>query len=76
MKRPELTRRWLGVFGGWGVGTSTFLVRDANAGEEQKVKGVKGKKIEWDARNLVATNAPEVAHIVKQEYHNGYKLEG
>jgi hypothetical protein len=49
---------------------------DASAGEEQKVKGVKGKKIEWDARNLVATNAPEVAHIVKQEYHNGYKLEG
>jgi predicted dehydrogenase len=49
---------------------------DASAGEEQKVKGVKGKKIEWDARNLVAKNAPEVAHIVKKEYHNGYKLEG
>ena len=33
-----------------------------------------GKKIEWDAKNLVATNAPEVAHIVKKEYHNGYSL--
>jgi predicted dehydrogenase len=33
-----------------------------------------GKKIEWDAKNLVATNAPEVAHIVKPEFHNGYTL--
>jgi hypothetical protein len=33
-----------------------------------------GKKIEWDAKNLVATNAPEVASIVKPEYHNGYQL--
>ena len=33
-----------------------------------------GKKIDWDAKNLVATNAPEVAHIVKKEYHNGYSL--
>ena len=33
-----------------------------------------GKKIEWDAKNLVATNAPEVAHIVKPEFHNGYTV--
>jgi len=33
-----------------------------------------GKKIDWDAKKLVATNAPEVAHIVKKEYHNGYSL--
>ena len=33
-----------------------------------------GKKIDWDAENLVAKNAPEVAHIVKKEYHNGYSL--
>src|SRR5436190_12543546 len=49
---------------------------DAKGGEAQKVKGVQGKKIEWDATNLVAKNAPEVAHIVKPEFHNGYKLEG
>lgn len=35
-----------------------------------------GKKIEWDAKNLVATNAPEVMHIVKKEYHNGYGIKG
>ena len=35
-----------------------------------------GKKIEWDAKNLVATNAPEVMHIVKNEYHNGYGIKG
>jgi predicted dehydrogenase len=33
-----------------------------------------GKKIEWDAKNLVAKNAPEVAEIVKPVYHNGYML--
>ena len=33
-----------------------------------------GKKIEWDAKNLTATNAPEVAHIVKPELKNGYSL--
>lgn len=42
--------------------------------EAQKENGVQGKKIEWDAKNLTATNAPEVAHIVKPEFHNGYKL--
>jgi predicted dehydrogenase len=49
---------------------------DPKNNEEQLKKGVQGKKIEWDARNLVAKNAPEVAHIIKAEYHNGYKLEG
>jgi predicted dehydrogenase len=40
----------------------------------QKENGVQGKKIEWNAKNLTATNAPEVAHIVKPEMHNGYSL--
>ncbi len=31
-----------------------------------------GKKIEWDAKNLKATNAPEVDMIVKKTYQNGY----
>jgi hypothetical protein len=35
-----------------------------------------GKKIEWDAKNLVATNAPEVMNVVKKEYHNGYSIKG
>lgn len=42
--------------------------------EAQKTAGVEGKKIEWDAKTLTATNAPEVAHIVKPEFHNGYTL--
>ena len=33
-----------------------------------------GKKIEWDAKNMVAKNAPEVANIVKPEYRAGYVL--
>jgi len=48
--------------------------QDPGAREEQKVKGVQGKKIEWDAKNLTAKNAPEVAHIIKPEFHNGYHL--
>jgi len=48
--------------------------QDPGARDEQKVKGVQGKKIEWDAKNLTAKNAPEVAHIIKPEFHNGYHL--
>jgi predicted dehydrogenase len=33
-----------------------------------------GKKIEWDAKKLEATNAPEVAHIIKPEFREGYSL--
>jgi predicted dehydrogenase len=33
-----------------------------------------GKKIEWDSRRLMATNAPEVAHIVRPTYRKGYSL--
>ncbi len=33
-----------------------------------------GKKIEWDAKNLTPTNAPEVASIVTPVYREGYKL--
>ncbi len=34
-----------------------------------------GKKIEWDAKQLKATNAPEVQHIVKPAYREGYTLD-
>jgi hypothetical protein len=33
-----------------------------------------GKKIEWDSKNLTATNAPEVAQVIKPEFHNGFTL--
>ncbi len=33
-----------------------------------------GKKIEWDAKNLKATNAPEVASVIRAEYRQGYSL--
>ncbi|WP_437203668.1 Gfo/Idh/MocA family protein [Planctomicrobium sp. SH664] len=31
-----------------------------------------GKKIEWDAEKMVATNAPEVQKLVKKEYRGNY----
>ena len=34
-----------------------------------------GKKIEWDAQELEATNAPEVMHIVNKDYREGWGLE-
>ncbi|HEY2894716.1 MAG TPA: gfo/Idh/MocA family oxidoreductase, partial [Pirellulales bacterium] len=33
-----------------------------------------GKKIEWNARQLEATNAPELASMVTPTYREGYKL--
>ncbi len=33
-----------------------------------------GKKIEWDAKALKATNAPEVANVVETTYRAGYTL--
>jgi predicted dehydrogenase len=35
-----------------------------------------GKKIAWDAKKLVATNAPEVMKIVAKAYRQGWELEG
>ncbi len=33
-----------------------------------------GKKIEWDAKNLTSPNSPEVAQVIKPEFHNGYSV--
>jgi predicted dehydrogenase len=33
-----------------------------------------GKKVEWDARNLKALNAPEVEPLIRPEYRKGYTL--
>jgi predicted dehydrogenase len=33
-----------------------------------------GKKIEWDAKNLVVKNAPEAARIIRREYRKGWSL--
>jgi predicted dehydrogenase len=33
-----------------------------------------GKKIEWDAENLKATNAPEAAPFIKREYRKGWEI--
>lgn len=33
-----------------------------------------GKKIEWDAQNMRATNAPEAASIIKREYRPGWTV--
>ena len=33
-----------------------------------------GKKIEWDAENLKATNCPEAAHYMQREYRKGWSV--
>ncbi len=33
-----------------------------------------GKKLEWDAENLAATNCPEAAPLIKRDYRAGWKL--
>ena len=34
-----------------------------------------GKRVEWDAKNLKPTNAPELESMVRPEYRDGYSLE-
>jgi predicted dehydrogenase len=34
-----------------------------------------GKKLEWDAAALKATNCPEAASLIKKEYRNGWGVE-
>ena len=36
--------------------------------------GAPGKKIEWNAKEMKPTNAPELERIVKREYRAGYSL--
>ena len=33
-----------------------------------------GKKLEWDAKNLKATNAPEADKFIRREYREGWTL--
>ncbi len=33
-----------------------------------------GKKVEWDAKNLKATNAPELEPFIRREYRSGWTL--
>ena len=34
-----------------------------------------GKKLNWDAANLKATNAPEADQYIRREYRKGWSLE-
>jgi predicted dehydrogenase len=36
--------------------------------------GQMGKKIEWNAKDMVATNAPEVAEVIRPKYRDGYHV--
>ena len=38
--------------------------------------GGEGKKVNWDAKNLVAKDAPELSTIVRSEYRPGWELAG
>ena len=33
-----------------------------------------GKRVEWDAKNLVAKNAPEAAPLIRRSYRKGWEL--
>ncbi len=38
------------------------------------VRAGEGQRIEWDAKNLVSTNVPELNKFVHREYRSGYSL--
>jgi len=33
-----------------------------------------GKKLQWDGRNMKATNCPEAEEYIRPEYHNGWTI--
>jgi hypothetical protein len=35
-----------------------------------------GKRIQWDARTMTATNAPELARFIRKPYRRGFELQG
>jgi len=53
--------------------TETILLGNLAVWSAAK-KGEPGKKVEWDAKNLKPTNAPELMSIVKPEYRKGYSI--
>jgi hypothetical protein len=34
-----------------------------------------GRKLEWDAENMKATNAPEADQFIKRQYRKGWELK-
>ena len=34
-----------------------------------------GSRIEWDTKNLVATNAPEASQFISKQYRAGWGIE-
>jgi len=58
----------LGNFGYAGRLTETILVGNL------AVRAGEGTRIEWDAKNLVSTNRPELDKYVHREYRSGYSL--
>jgi hypothetical protein len=55
-------------FGYAGRLTETILVGNL------AVRAGEGQRIEWDAKNLVSTNLPELNKYVHREYRSGYSL--
>ncbi len=51
--------------------TETILL--GNLGVWAAASG-EGKKVLWDAAKLEATNAPEVAKVIRREYRDGYEV--
>jgi predicted dehydrogenase len=45
-------------------------------GQEKEVEVVVGRKLEWDAKNLKATNCPEADRFIHKQYRSGWILNG
>jgi predicted dehydrogenase len=83
-KRPEPTipnsighhREWIQAIKTGGTTTCNFDY--AGALTESVMLGIvayrSGKRIEWDAKNLKVTNAPEAQSLIHKEYRKGWTL--
>ncbi len=49
-------------------------MKDGN--EEKEIVVTVGKKLDWDAKNLKATNCPEADRYIRKQYRDGWVLNG
>jgi len=80
-RSPGHFEEWVGAIKGGPEAVSNFpnyagplteTVLLGNLAVWAAAEGGVGKKIEWDAKNLKPTNAPEVEKIVRKEYRQGF----
>ena len=84
-RSPGHFKEWVGAIRGGRPAMSNFIdyagpltetILLGNLAVWAAAPGGEGKRVDWDAENLVAQDAPELATIVRSEYRPGWELAG